>query len=276
LIIAKLICVTSRITPAHSLRKFSSPSYPCPSASICVYPFPTIDLHHVLWKITAMQIHLAKPGGQREGPFTIEQLNAGLAQRRFQGTDYWAWYEGLESWVPLHEIPGINDAPQPAPAPAGKSKSELAPAESDTEVIAKAASAAEAKKAGAAGPAKSELGSGLPIAALEQVFIFTDGQGPETMQSPYTTALLEQVIGVKLDSIRDQVTKSVFGKCDIAQRLRDDSKVPSSAWRAISAINDDLVKQTQTGAYKVCVRTFDTDSGQKVAAFLFYNKSKIK
>jgi hypothetical protein len=95
------------------------------------------------------------------------------------------------------------------------------------------------------------------------------------MRSPFTAALLEQVIGANLDALRDHVTKSVFGKCNIAQRLREDSRVPGSAWEAISAINADLVKQTHDGAYKVCVRTFDTDSGQKVAAFLFYNKGKV-
>jgi hypothetical protein len=142
-------------------------------------------------------------------------------------------------------------------------------------VIAKKAPAPEAQKTTAPSATNSHLGSGLPPGALEQVFIFTDGEGPETMRSPFTAALLEQVIGANLDALRDHVTKSVFGKCNIAQRLREDSRVPGSAWEAISAINADLVKQTHDGAYKVCVRTFDTDSGQKVAAFLFYNKGKV-
>jgi hypothetical protein len=223
-----------------------------------------------------MKIHLAKPGGEREGPFTVEEINAGLAQNRFRGTDYWAWYEGLQSWVPLHEIPGINEDSAPPAKASEKATPDLAPAAADTSVIAKKAPAPESQKSSAATPAKSQLGSGLPAEALEQVFIFTDGEGPETMRSPFTSALLEQVIGVSLEAVRDHVTRSVFGKCNIALRLRQDSRVPGSAWEAISAINADLVKQTHEGAYKVCVRTFDTDTGQKVAAFLFYNKGKVK
>src|SRR5215471_18453917 len=121
-----------------------------------------------------MQVHLAKPGGQREGPFTVEQINAGLAERRFRGTDYWAWTEGMQSWVPLHEIPGIKDAPELPPQPAESPKTNLAPKPSDTSIIAKKATAAEPKKDNAANPPKSEFGSGIPVVALEQVFIFTD------------------------------------------------------------------------------------------------------
>src|SRR5215831_15888101 len=62
----------------------------------------------------SMEILLCKPGGNREGPYTIEQINAGLLQKRFKDTDYWAWYEGLESWVPLHQVPGIVDGSKKA------------------------------------------------------------------------------------------------------------------------------------------------------------------
>jgi hypothetical protein len=219
-----------------------------------------------------MKIHLAKPGGEREGPFTVEEINARLAARKFSGTDYWAWYEGLQSWVPLHEIPGVKEDAEPETK--DKAAADLAPAAADTSIISKKAPALGPQESSSANAANAQLGSGLPAEALEQVFIFTDGEGPETMRSPFTSALLEQVIGASLDTLRDHVTRSVFGKCNVAQRLREDSRVPASAWGAISAISPELVKQTRTGAYKVCVRTFDTDSGQKVAAFLFYNKTK--
>src|SRR5881227_1286509 len=113
-----------------------------------------------------MKIHLAKPGGEREGPFTIEEINAGLAQHRFRGTDYWAWYDGLQSWVPLHEIPGVNEEPEPVADPAKKPRPDLAPAAADTSVISKKASAPEQKKTPAAGAEKSQLSSGLPAEAL--------------------------------------------------------------------------------------------------------------
>ena len=75
-----------------------------------------------------MEILLCKPGGNKEGPYTIEQINAGLVQKRFKDTDYWAWYEGLDSWVPLHQVPGVVDgsktkAAEP-PKPARKKEPE--------------------------------------------------------------------------------------------------------------------------------------------------------
>jgi len=54
-----------------------------------------------------MNIHLSKPGGQREGPFTLEQINQDLAAQKYHDSDYWAWYEGLNEWVPLHQVPGV-------------------------------------------------------------------------------------------------------------------------------------------------------------------------
>lgn len=54
-----------------------------------------------------MNIHLSRPGGQREGPFTLDQINNDLAASKYRETDYWAWYEGLTEWVPLHQVPGI-------------------------------------------------------------------------------------------------------------------------------------------------------------------------
>src|SRR5882672_7349321 len=54
-----------------------------------------------------MKIHLSKPGGQREGPFTLEQINRDLRARKYHDSDYWAWYDGLEAWIPLHAVPGV-------------------------------------------------------------------------------------------------------------------------------------------------------------------------
>ena len=54
-----------------------------------------------------MQIHLSKPGGQREGPYTLEQINRDLAALKYRDTDYWAWHEGMAEWVPLYALPGV-------------------------------------------------------------------------------------------------------------------------------------------------------------------------
>jgi len=51
-----------------------------------------------------MKIHLAKSGGQKEGPFTVEQINQGIAVGVIQDIEYWAWHEGLPEWLPLHRV----------------------------------------------------------------------------------------------------------------------------------------------------------------------------
>jgi len=69
-----------------------------------------------------MQIYLAKPGSQKEGPFTLEDINQDLAAGKYTHNDYWAWYDGLPQWLPLYEIPGVapmeDDTPLPKPRPA--------------------------------------------------------------------------------------------------------------------------------------------------------------
>jgi hypothetical protein len=75
--------------------------------------------------------------------------------------------------------------------------------------------------------------------------------------------------------LRERVPRDVFGRCDIAQRLRSESAVPSSAWKAMSALKPDLVEKARAGAYRICVRTFSIENNDVVALFLFYNKQKI-
>src|SRR5215212_6801208 len=77
-----------------------------------------------------MDIYLSKPAGQREGPFTLERIKQDLAAKKYNDTDYWAWYEGLSEWVPLHSVPGITPvgAPKPPAAPAGPVAPKVEPA----------------------------------------------------------------------------------------------------------------------------------------------------
>src|SRR5512137_878148 len=58
-----------------------------------------------------MQLYLAKPGGPKEGPYSLENINADLAARRYRDDDYWAWHIGLTDWVPLYSIGGVAGAP---------------------------------------------------------------------------------------------------------------------------------------------------------------------
>jgi len=53
-----------------------------------------------------MQIYVGREGDQR-GPYSLEQIQQYLAQGGLQLTDS-AWYEGLDRWIPLSEVPGVR------------------------------------------------------------------------------------------------------------------------------------------------------------------------
>ena len=235
-----------------------------------------------------MQIHLSKPGGQREGPFTIDQINRDLANRKYRDADYWAWYEGLDAWVPLHAVPGILILPEaanppavpqaaPVKAPAQKAAAPMAqpktaqPASDDgqSETAMAASSAADVDSSSEI----AGLASGFPFSALRQFYIFTAGDGPSAMKSPITAKMVKAIVGEDLARLREKVPRDVFGRCDIAERLRKEKTIPASAWRAMSSLNAELVQQAREGSYRTCVRIFPIENNEWVALFLFYEKA---
>ena len=58
-------------------------------------------------------IHVMRDG-QQFGPYTIEDINAYLAQGTLLPTDQ-AWYEGAANWMPITEVPGVVHGAAPAP-----------------------------------------------------------------------------------------------------------------------------------------------------------------
>ena len=65
-----------------------------------------------------MQIYINRDG-QQFGPFTLDQVNQGLATGQLLPNDF-AFYEGLQQWTPLDQIQGVvilGSAPLAAPAP---------------------------------------------------------------------------------------------------------------------------------------------------------------
>jgi len=65
------------------------------------------------------QIHIER-NGERFGPYSLEDANSHLASGTLQSTDL-AWSDGMQSWVPIGQIPGIiitggSAAPPPTPA----------------------------------------------------------------------------------------------------------------------------------------------------------------
>ena len=67
-----------------------------------------------------MQVHVDR-GGERFGPYNLEDVNAYLTNGTLLPTDQ-AWQDGMPDWVPIIQIPGVTmsggaAAPPPPPAP---------------------------------------------------------------------------------------------------------------------------------------------------------------
>jgi len=61
-----------------------------------------------------IMIHVMRDG-QQFGPYTIDDINAYLAQGTLLPTDQ-AWYEGAANWMPITEVPGVVHGAAPVPA----------------------------------------------------------------------------------------------------------------------------------------------------------------
>eukprot|EP00665_Eupelagonemidae_sp_cell47_P016043 gene16043-biopygen5874 len=70
-----------------------------------------------------MQVHIDR-GGQRFGPYSVEQVNSHLAEGAILPTDL-GWTDGMPDWVPVTQVAGVTFAdaaataavPPPTPAP---------------------------------------------------------------------------------------------------------------------------------------------------------------
>ena len=239
-----------------------------------------------------MQIHLCKPGGQQEGPYTLEQVKQDLAGKKYSDTDYWAWYEGLPEWVPLYALPGIaatDDVEVPGsgeveaavgaraapPAAAAPAVAEVpAPATAEGAAAVPPATPAEEPETERAA-ARPQLSSGMPASALEQVFMFTTGDGPSAWQSPMVIRMMKEIVGEDLSALREEVERDVVAHCAVSGLLKPDGSISDSVWRAMAAHRPELIQQARERLYRVCVRTFRIEADVIVALVLFYNKQKL-
>jgi hypothetical protein len=199
-----------------------------------------------------MQIHLSKPGGQREGPYTLEQIIQDLAANKYRDTDYWAWHEGLPEWVPLYLLPGI-----PADADSAPAATPVSEPDEESAAISR------------------QVSSGMSASALEQIFMFTTGDGPSALQSPTVARMLKQIIGEDPDALREGIPRDVVARCAVAKLLKPDGSISEAVWRAMAAHRPAIVQQARDSLYRVCVRTFRIEADVIVAAVLFYNKQKL-
>jgi hypothetical protein len=206
------------------------------------------------------QIYLCKPGGQREGPYTLEQIRRDLAAKKYQDTDFWAWHERLPEWVPLYHLPELS----------AKGDSTAPPAE-----------AAPVPEVSAAKPEQEEtsshpqLASGMPVTALERIFLFTTDEGPAASQSPEVARMLEAITGADPGAVRQSVPRDVVGRCVAGELFKPDGSLSDAVWKAMAAHQPELIQQARNRLYRVCVRTFRLEADAVVALVLFYNKQKL-
>jgi hypothetical protein len=253
-----------------------------------------------------VEVYLSKPGGQREGPYGLEQIKQDLATRKYHDTDYWAWYEGLTEWVPLYSLPGIAVPPGRSPRwspslarntaqtpldpklAAAVDPQALArqPANEMSEItIAAFPSDARPKPAEAtlsisglqeeSTPVTARLASGMPASALEQVFMFTTGDGPALWQSSRVIRMMQDIVGEHMATIRGTVARDVVGGCEIGELLKPDGSISEGVWRSMASRRPALVQQARERLYRICVRTFRADTDAVVAVVLFYNKAML-
>jgi len=120
-----------------------------------------------------------------------------------------------------------------------------------------------------------EVASGLPLSALDHMFLFTTGDGPAAWQSPEVARMLKAIIGADLEIIHQKVPRDVVARCAVAELLKPDGTISDAVWRAMGAHQPDLVLQARNRLHRVCVRTFRIEEDAVVALVLFYNKQKL-
>ena len=113
-------------------------------------------------------IHVMRDG-QQFGPYTLEDLNAYLAQGTLLPTDQ-AWWEGAPAWVPMDQVPGVQLPGMSAAVPlaAGIESDPMAAANPDVAAAAAAALTSKAKKK----KIGMIVGAAVGVAALAGVLLF--------------------------------------------------------------------------------------------------------
>jgi hypothetical protein len=274
-----------------------------------------------------MEIHLSKPGGQQEGPYTLEQINQDLAANKYSDTDYWAWHEGLTEWVPLYELPGVVSAGNAAASEAATSEPEAVEMSVEAEetmppvtaaVVSAAPASAKPQQPPAVPPspatpaariapkpqptapgsstaglgpppaaplpepeeepaaARAQIASGMPSAALEQIFVFTTGDGPSAWHSPTVARMLKEIIGEDPSALGEAVLRDVVAWCAVGELFKPDGSISDTVWRAMAVHRPVIVQDARDRLYRVCVRTFRIEADAIVALVLFYNKQKLQ
>ena len=120
-----------------------------------------------------------------------------------------------------------------------------------------------------------QVSSDMPASALEQIFMFTTGDGPSAWQSPTAARMLQEIIGESPSISRERIPRDVIARCAVTELLNPDGSISEAVWRAMAVHRPAIVQQARERLYRVCVRTFRIEADTIVAVVLFYNKQKL-
>jgi hypothetical protein len=115
----------------------------------------------------------------------------------------------------------------------------------------------------------------MPASALEQIFMFTTGDGPSAWRSPTVVRMVKEITGEDLSTLRKNVPRDVVARCAVGELLKPDGAISDAVWQAMGAHRSQLVQRARDRLYRICVRSFRVEAETVVALVLFYNKQKL-
>ena len=146
-----------------------------------------------------MQVHIDR-GGERYGPYSLEEVNAYLANGTLLPTDQ-AWQDGMADWVLIDQIPGVTMAggsAAPPPSPAGATCPECqAPVEASQVICMGCGTQLQGAPGTAKGSKKKLLigiGAGVGVLVILAVIGMVIGEGESKQQNVDATKAEGKVV----------------------------------------------------------------------------------
>ena len=188
-----------------------------------------------------MQVHVDR-GGERYGPYSLEDVNAYLTNGTLLPTDQ-AWQDGMPDWVPITQIPGVTmpggAAAPPAPAAGAACPQCQAPVDATQVICMGCGTRLQGETAAAKGGSKKALFISLGVAgviglAVGSYFLFFNKEA-EVKQAKENTAidantpagLLKKIYSLAQKEDYEKLNGCIFAFSDqslpdmLLQRIKD-------------------------------------------------------
>jgi hypothetical protein len=162
--------------------------------------------------------------GQNLGTFTLEEVQRGLAQGQFVPTDL-GWREGMETWKPLSEFPGLQMPPARDPGvPLTQASPSAAP------ISSTALAATEAQEDGPAWEQRQTLGFVKALVETWKEVLLKPGEAFCRMKTSggFASPLLFNAIMVVIWAVFMTIYQLIFaGSMGAIARSQTDSSAPA-------------------------------------------------